>query len=559
MQDLINNLSNNSSNKNSSISNCKDLFNDAEYSENKSSISKFYENCDDALSSIKNDTSESKSLIQGTISSSLKDNILLNSIFYGMMYCRECKIPCSIIFNDNFTISFECGCSLIKYISIKEFINDYINKEKSNIKKEKYLMHCKYHFKQTEFIKYCIDCESDLCIDCLDDKYTLLSKKIISNKKHDNHTFISFDGVTEKFDEIEKLIEKFEKGLNYFCCSEDKKDKIKNVFIVIKCVMENFQEYKCYNLLKSLENAEIFLKRINDHNFKIDNKEYKFINLLKITSEEEFNNNITDFHEKIVSINIKHSKEKIDLSCFENKKFSNLKEITIVSDNCNNIAPLFSCEFPVLEILNLEDNGIDNTIIDLLKKLSLPELTYLNLYSNKITDLKLFEVINKFKKLKHFFAGENQFELDKNPKDFYEFPESLEEFGMTGNLEGNKCNFIKKLDISNLKIYYISRNNIDNLSYIENIKFKRLEKFYCMGNNISDINEIKKIQGKENLKWIDLRGNKIKNFDKLIDIISEFPKLERFVVRNNKDIEEIQVKEMKNKIKERYGRELEIV
>ena len=49
MQDLINNLSNNSSNKNSSISNCKDLFNDAEYSENKSSISKLYENCDDAL------------------------------------------------------------------------------------------------------------------------------------------------------------------------------------------------------------------------------------------------------------------------------------------------------------------------------------------------------------------------------------------------------------------------------------------------------------------------------------------------------------------------------
>ena len=64
MQDLINNLSNNSSNKNSSISNCKDLFNDAEYSENNSSISKIYKNCnDDALSSIKNDTFESKSLI----------------------------------------------------------------------------------------------------------------------------------------------------------------------------------------------------------------------------------------------------------------------------------------------------------------------------------------------------------------------------------------------------------------------------------------------------------------------------------------------------------------
>ena len=50
----------------------------------------------------------------------------------------------------------------------------------------------------------------------------------------------------------------------------------------------------------------------------------------------------------------------------------------------------------------------------------------------------------------------------------------MEEFGMTGNLEGDKCNFIKRLDISNLKVFYISRNKIDNLSYIENIKFKRL-------------------------------------------------------------------------------------
>ena len=63
---------------------------------------------------------------------------------------------------------------------------------------------------------------------------------------------------------------------------------------------------------------------------------------------------------------------------------------------------------------------------------------------------------------------------------------------MTGNLEGDKCNFFKRLDISNLKVFYISRNNIDNLNYIENIKFKRLEKFYSMGNNITDIKKIMK-------------------------------------------------------------------
>ena len=559
MEDLLDNLSSNYSNKNSSFSNCKELIEDAEYYENKSSKSNIYDINDNYLSSIKNDTSESQSFIQGTLSSSLKDNILLNSIIYGMIYCPKCKIPCSIIFNDNFNISFECKCSFIENISIKEFINDYISKEKNKYKKEKYLMYCNFHPKQTKFIKYCNVCKYDLCIECMEDKYLIQSKKIISNKKHDNHTFLNYDGIMKKFDIIDKLIEKYEHGINYFFYSENKKEKIRNLFQVIKCLMENFQEYKCYNLYKSIENAEIFLKKINDINFKIDDKEYSFIHLLKITSDKDFDKNIEDFYQIIVSISIKHCKRGINLSSFKNKNFLNLKELTLDNNNINNIYPLFSCEFPVLEMCDLEDNEIDNTIIDLLEKLNLPELIFLNIYSNKITDLKLFEVIKKFKKLKIFYAGENQFEIYKNPKDFYEFPESLEEFGMTGNLEGDKCNFIKRLDISNLKIYYISRNNIDNLSYIENIKFKRLENFFSMKNNISDIKEIMKIKGKENLKLIDLRGNQIKNFNELIDIISEFPKLERLVVKNNKDIKETQVIEMKKKIKEKYNFELEIV
>ena len=104
MEDLLDNLSSNYSNKNSSFSNCKELIEDAEYYENKSSKSNIYDINDNDLSSIKNDTSESQSFIQGTLSSSLKDNILLNSIIYGMIYCPKCKIPCSIIFNDNFNI-----------------------------------------------------------------------------------------------------------------------------------------------------------------------------------------------------------------------------------------------------------------------------------------------------------------------------------------------------------------------------------------------------------------------------------------------------------------------
>ena len=463
MFDLIDNLSANSS--------------------TQSSLSKFYDNCySDEFHNFESISSESHSIIQGTISSSLEDIILLKSNIFGKMYCPKCMIPCSIIFNDNFSISFECGCSFIKYISIKEFINDYIKKE--YFKNQKYTMHCQYHFEQTAFIKYCIDCEHDLCEKCMDVKYILQSNnKTTANKKHDNHSFINYDGIMEKFEIVNKLIEKYEDSVYFkIITDKNKKEKIQNVFQLIKCLIENYPDYKCYNLYKSIENAEIFLRKINEKEFKIDNSEYPLINLLKITSNKEFTKNIKDFSEKIISIHIVVCKTAIDLSMFKNKKFLNLKELTLVSDKIEDISTLHYCEFPVLEILSLGDNKIGNSIIDLLEKLILPELTLLNLYSNNITDIKLFEVIKKFEKLKHFFAGENQFEINKNPKDFYEFPKSLEEFGLTGNLEGDRCQFIKRLDISNLKIFYISRNKIDNLSYIENIKFKRLENFYSFRN-----------------------------------------------------------------------------
>lgn len=328
---------NNSFCKESSSLDCEDLIDEAEYYQNKISLSEIYDNCGNDISNFDaNNTLESITFIQDTIScSSLKDNILLNSIIYGMMYCPKCKIPCSIIFNDNFNISFECECSLIKNISIKEFIHDYISKEKSNYKKEKYLIHCKFHPKQTKFIKYCTVCQIDLCIECMEEKYLIKSKKIISNKKHDNHTLINYDEIIDKFNIIDKLIEEYEHRFNYINYSTIKKERIQNIFIVIKCVMENFQQSQCYNLYKSIENAEIFLKKINDNendNFIFDDKDYPYLNLIKITSDEELNKNIIDFYQKIVSINIMQCERKIDLTLFENKNFLNLKELTLVND-----------------------------------------------------------------------------------------------------------------------------------------------------------------------------------------------------------------------------------
>ena len=115
MENLINNLRDNSSSNFSFLSDCKELISEAGNSKNNSSLSKLYDYYDSDNSSFKINSSETKSIIKGiiySISSSLKDNILLNSIIYGMMYCPKCMIPCSIIFNDNFSISFDVNVHL---------------------------------------------------------------------------------------------------------------------------------------------------------------------------------------------------------------------------------------------------------------------------------------------------------------------------------------------------------------------------------------------------------------------------------------------------------------
>ena len=112
-----------------------------------------------------------------------------------------------------------------------------------------------------------------------------------------------------------------------------------------------------------------------------------------------------------------------------------------------------------MKILNLAVNDLDSSIIPILKTFNLPELIELNLYKNKITDIKIFDLIKGFTKLLRFFIGENKFTKDES-NNFFEFPETLEEFGITGNFEGEDINFVKRLGIGNLKIFYMSRNKI---------------------------------------------------------------------------------------------------
>ena len=189
-----------------------------------------------------------------------------------------------------------------------------------------------------------------------------------------------------------------------------------------------------------------------------------------------------------------------------------------------------------------------------MEKLNIPKLEQLNLYKNKITDIKIFGLIKRYKKLLLFYIGENKF-IDDKSNDIFEFPETLEEFGLTGNFEGEDINFAKRLGIENLKIFYMSRNKITNLKSLKNINFLRLEEFWAISNKITDIKEIMNINSKEKLRIINLKQNEIINFNEIYDIIDYFPNLEILNVIGN-GIETEKIDEMKKKIKKKLKKDL---
>ena len=214
------------------------------------------------------------------------------------------------------------------------------------------------------------------------------------------------------------------------------------------------------------------------------------------------------------------------------------------------ISLLLYCNFPFLEILELENNEIDNECIDILKKVNLPHLNKLSLYNNRITKIKVFEILNNFE-LKIFYIGKNKFNENElnNYKDIIKLPDNLEELGLSGIFDEKTNNFIKKIKIHNLKILYITENAYKSLEDLKNIHFNRLQSFWAPYNKLTDMKELLFIENKEEITDIFLRGNNITKIDeKVLDL---FKNLKRLNLENNdkmicqyKDI----IKKYENKI-----------
>ena len=120
----------------------------------------------------------------------------------------------------------------------------------------------------------------------------------------------------------------------------------------------------------------------------------------------------------------------------------------------------------------------------------------------------------------------------------------MDELGLTYIFNNENIEFIKHLNLKNIKILYLSGNNLTSLSVLKNIEFNRLDELWAKENKISDINAIADIPNKLLIKKINLTFNKIKKIDNsFLDTLKSFGKLKSIDIKSNdvkyKDCSEI--------------------
>ena len=177
----------------------------------------------------------------------------------------------------------------------------------------------------------------------------------------------------------------------------------------------------------------------------------------KIKSKKLLFEKTTD-SENIIEINIYKSNLK-DITDLCKLNLINLKKLELV-DNCIiNIKPILNANFKDLEILNFAQNKLGNDNIEYLCNLNFQKLIELNLYSNNITDSKIFNLKNNEKclpSLENFDIGCNFIDwnynndLDNKDKVKYDFS-SLKQIGLTtGIFDDRTITFIHRFKFKNL-------------------------------------------------------------------------------------------------------------
>ena len=473
--------------------------------------------------------------------------------------CSSCNEYFDIISLNMEYIDIECKCRFLKNCPINEFEK----KQNNNFFFDNDKFGCKLHFENNSnehFVKYCLDCKKDLCKQCLKEIAKFNNDKG-QHTTHEVHDLIDLLNIDKDIEETKNLIESlnFEKKPEKIIDSEksyiienDEEPIIKRLILdLLKC----YKGRPSYNGYKAIKVSKAFLTQ--PFKQKIE-KNLKQEELIKINSIKELKENIQKFDKfyKII-IEGEETKEEIEnLDILKNKTFIKLEVIRINTiKKLNNIDALASCTFPELKELVIGETELDDKCIDVIKNLKLPKIKFISFFSNNISSPEIFGAVEKFDTLEKYYIGSNKIDINKLPdkNTIYNFPKNIE-LGISKMFNENNNSFITEhLNLENIKILYVSGNEISSLKMFDKITFNQLEEFWIrneVGHGLESIEDINYLKDKKSIKKIVFKQNNIKDIEKLVDIICQFKNLELLNIEDNgigKEKIESVIKQIKEK------------
>ncbi len=123
--------------------------------------------------------------------------------------------------------------------------------------------------------------------------------------------------------------------------------------------------------------------------------------------------------------------------------------------------------------------NLDDKCIKVIKNLKLPKIKFISFFGNKITSPEIFGAIEKFDTLEKFYIGSNKIDINKLPNKniIYNFPKNLIELGISNMFDKTNNSFITEhLNLENIKLLFISSNEIISLKSFEKIKFNQIRR-----------------------------------------------------------------------------------
>ena len=434
----------------------------------------------------------------------------LQKIFF---MCKKCESSPKIIFKNSYLLDINCDCKEISDIRTQEFIKKY------SYKKEDigFSLNCHKH-NNHKYECYCLDCERDLCEECLKETYL-----------HDNHSISYFDTNIDSNEQLKTLTDLIGK-------KREKLDKgdldIREKLHLFEALINSFVEFPSYNIFTNIKNAIDYLKKLNINEMKEKIKINSFKELLDVKEKSPL----------ITYINISRQNFN-DLSKFkELDNLNKLKTLILNENYITNIDPLFECDFEELENFEIERNKLNYKSLENFDKMKFKKIQFINLFRNEIESIRIFDKIIKFKTLTKFHVGENKFkkeemiEIIKNSNiEYYLDLDFIKNIGLTANFTSQTVHFIFKLKLQNLEFLYLNRNNLSSLDFLERLECPNLISFWAIENHLISFNGLSKIKYKNKLRRINLKDNNIKNIDDddLFEFISKFKSLNLLVLANN--------------------------